>query len=408
MPQKILQILPPHPLRPDYDRSLAPGDVRDDFQRRLEPENFTAAHFTALAARLSEALKHSPDDPMLRYQLAFVTMQNAPNAAGLALADELLAGIQQSGAPHDGDVARLRHLLDGVLSRAGAVRPSDYTVQRVNWSINNRCPMSCRGCYNPFVDDQITYGQATMIVDKLARHGSTDLVIAGGDPLLWKPIFDTVDHAIGAGLKVALDTTGYTLTHEDLERLSRLSTLRLPMDGSTPEVQRAFRRSTDRDLTSRFKRSLQMCDDVGFRRVRVHTVASRQNIDDLEAIAEIVFGYDSVQQWVVFQWWGRRASRKLTEEMTVAAAEIESRLAKIRATYPDKAVIFAEATDREFLNFMIQSNGQVVTFAAGLSEEFIVGNLLTDEMEEIIAHPILDFAAMRRGVPVALQESGTS
>ncbi|MEU9147272.1 radical SAM protein [Streptomyces sp. NPDC048349] len=408
MPEKIPQILPPHPLRPDYDRSLAPGDIRDDFQKRLEPQNFNVAYLSRLAARMSEALKHSPDDPSLRYQLAFVTMQNAPTTSGLALADELLAGIRRRSGTDAAAVARLRQLLDGMLSRASSARPSDYTVQRVNWSINNRCPMACRGCYNPFVDDQITLGQATMIVDKLARHGTTDLVIAGGDPLLWEPIFDTVDYAIGTGLQVALDTTGYTLTHEKLERLTRLSTLRLPMDGSTHEVQRAFRRSADRDLTSRFKKSLQMCDDVGFRRVRVHTVASRQNVNDLEAIAEIIFGYESVQQWVVFQWWGRRASRALSDEMTVAAEEIESRMARIRAAHPDKEVIFAEATDREFLNFMIQSNGQVVTFAAGLAEEFIVGNLLHDEMGEIIAHPILDFAAMRRGVPVALQEAGAS
>ncbi|GLV87975.1 hypothetical protein Slala03_76640 [Streptomyces lavendulae subsp. lavendulae] len=408
MTRSTIRILPPHPLRPDYDRSLTKGGVHDDFQMRLEPQNFTTSYFTGLAARLAEALSHSPDDPSLRYKLAFVTMQNTPDAAALALADELLDSIEWSETPQHADAARLRHLLDGVLKRSAAPRSAGYTVQRVNWSINNRCPMSCRGCYNPFVDEQITFEQAKLIVDKLARHGSTDLVIAGGDPLLWEPIFDTVDHASAAGLNVALDTTGYTLTRENLDRLSPLSTLRLPLDGSTPEIQRAFRRSPDNDLISRFKQSLQMCDEAGFRRVRVHTVASLQNIDDLDAIAEIIFGYESVQQWVVFQWWGRRASRKLIQEMSVTAQEITDRLDKIREAHPGKTVIFAEATDREFLNFMIQSNGQVVTFAAGLSEEFIVGNLLTDEMGEIISHPILDHAAMRRGVPVSLQAADTS
>ncbi|MER6379879.1 radical SAM protein [Streptomyces sp. NPDC001127] len=400
---KKVSILPPHPLRPDYNRHFQRGNVHDLFQRRLEPQNYTREFFGDLAERLREELSRDPRNDALRYELAFVILQNRANMAAVSEAQSLLSKITTESVRRAADVIRLRELVAGILKRRQEVTRQKYSVPRVNWSINNRCPMSCRGCYNPFAETQIDFDQAQMIVDKLARHGTSELVISGGDPLLWDPIYDTVDYARSVGLHVAVDTTGYTMTANSVARLREsVSSLRLPLDGSTAEVQRAFRRSSDPDLVGRLQKSLFLCDELDFHRVRVHTVASKQNLDDLPNVADAVFEHACVQQWVVFQWWGRRATRALTEEMLTSADAIENRLDRIRQSHPSREIIFAEASDREFLNFMIQSSGQVVTFASGLAEEFIVGNLLDDEMDEILASPILDFEAMGRGVSVRL------
>ncbi|UQW99108.1 radical SAM protein [Streptomyces sp. RerS4] len=389
-----LELMPPHPLRPGYDRTTERGSLPDLFQRRLEPANFNTAYFTALAQRLQDAANRAPDDENLRYMLAFVLLQNNADLATVTRAAALLDATTIPGG------RRLLELIAGITARASTRPSAGRTVTRVNWSINNKCPMSCTGCYNPFVTDQITYEQALTIVDKLADHGTTDLVLAGGDPLLWPPIFDIVDHATTAGIRVALDTTGYTLTPDKLQRLALLSSLRLPLDGTTPAVQRAFRHSRDRDLPTRFRQSLQMCDDAGFHKVRVHTVASQANITDLAAIADTVLSHPSVRQWVIFQWWGRRAPKALTQTMAIDTDAIKDELSQIRDRHPDREIILAETSHREFLNWMIQSSGQVVTFGSGPEEEFLIGNLLTDEVHDIAAHPILDFDAMSRGVPV--------
>ncbi|MFD9053334.1 hypothetical protein [Streptomyces zaomyceticus] len=49
---------------------------------------------------------------------------------------------------------------------------------------------------------------------------------------------------------------------------------------------------------------------------------------------------------------------------------------------------------------MVLSSGQVVTFGSGPAEEFIIGDLLLDDVETIASHPILDHQVMDRGVPV--------
>ncbi|MFE9606861.1 radical SAM protein [Streptomyces hokutonensis] len=411
MPTHHFEVLPPHPLRPDYDRSLDHDDVHDMFQRRLEPANYTTGYFSNLITRLRQELEQDAGNEQLAYKLAFSLLQNRADAEAVYQASQLLDLVRTEPIARPGDVAHLRDLVAAIIGRIEARTEtsepdSHYVARRVNWSINNRCPMVCRGCYNPFTEDQIGLRDAMIIVDKLVAHGTTDLVLSGGDPLLYPPIFDVVEYAHDAGLKVALDTTGYTLTAEKIARLSTsLASIRLPLDGSTPEFQRAFRRSQDRDLVARFRRSLQLCDDAGFHAVRVHTVVSRPTVQDLDAIAEIIFGYECVRQWLLFQWWGRRASKRLTEELAVDLADVEEAAERLTVNYPDKEIYCASTDVRELVNFFIQSNGQVITMASGYMEEFIVGDMLLDSMTEITANPILDFSAIQRGLPVTIKGS---
>ncbi|MGW1178680.1 radical SAM protein [Kitasatospora sp. NPDC002543] len=388
-----VEILPPHPLRAGYDRALERGSIADRFQRRLEPANFTPGYLGALTEDVERALERDRADEAMRWRLAFLLLQNNATAAAVDRAAELLTGATLPPA------VRLAHLVAGIRERADRPR-AGRRVRRVNWSINNRCPMSCQGCYNPFAAEQIDLSQAELIIGKLAAHGTTDLVLAGGDPLLWPPIFDVVDRAVAAGLKVGLDTTGYTLTAGKLDRLRGLSSLRLPLDAVTADVQRAFRRSPDAKLLDALLESLALCDAEGFDRVRVHTVASAENLHQLPELAAEVMSHPSVAQWVVFQWWGRRASPAVVRRLGVAVEEVRAVLEGIRREYPGREIHLAESSERELLNWMIQSSGQVVTFGSGAEEEFILGNLLTDEVEEILTRPILDFEAMSRGIPV--------
>lgn len=110
--------------------------------------------------------------------------------------------------------------------------------------------------------------------------------------------------------------------------------------------------------------------------------------------------HPSVAQWVIFQWWGRRASPATVRRLGVAVEDVRAVVDGIRRDHPGREIHLAESSERELLNWMIQSSGQVVTFGSGAEEEFILGNLLTDEVEEILTHPILDFEAMSRGIPV--------
>jgi MoaA/NifB/PqqE/SkfB family radical SAM enzyme len=389
-------IRPPHQARADYV-PFGPDSVHDRFQRRLEPENYTAAYFGSLRAELESALRSAPGDDRIAYELAFTLLQDTAGAADVARARELLAGVSVTTIDRPDDVAKLSHLAAGVGLPAPAA-DTDFVVERVNWSVNNHCPMVCRGCYNPFTARHLNYDEAVTIVDRLAAHGVRYLVISGGDPLLWEHLFGVVEYASSRHIDVAVDTTGYTLDEATLSRLGRhISSLRLPIDGSTNEIQRSFRRSGDPDLVGRLQHSLTLCDTAGFDRVRVHTVVSRQNLADLPALADAVLAHPSVAEWVLFQWWGRRAPQHITDEMLVGADAIDAVVERLHDRHPDRKIFFASAQQRELVNFFIQGTGQVVTFATGFGEEFIIGNLLVESMDDIVARPMLAKNALIRG-----------
>ncbi|MFK0111580.1 radical SAM protein [Streptomyces sp. NPDC091217] len=392
-------IRPPHQLRADYVSHLQRGGVLDRFQRRLEPENYTIDYFDALRRDLEAALVSAPSTYIeeTKFALAFTMLQNRASVGDVERAQQLLSEVSRTSFYRDGDVHQLNRLADAVRLRADDGRLG-FVVERVNWSVNNYCPMVCRGCYNPFTGKQLSLDEAVAITDKLAEHGTRYLVLSGGDPLLWEHVFDLVEHAVSRNIDVALDTTGYTLDEAKLRRLQgKISSLRLPIDGSTNEIQRAFRRSRDSNLVDRFRHSLRLCSNADFCDVRVHTVVSKKNIDDLFALADLVLSERSVAEWVLFQWWGRRAPQHITEEMLIDADAIAKVVEELKRRHPDKKVFFASAEERELVNFFIQSNGQVVTFASGYSEEFIIGDLVNEDIHTVVARPLLTKDSLIQG-----------
>lgn len=392
----------PHQLRRDYARydqlDLA-GRAHDLFQRRMEPTNFQPTYFRALAGELTELLGSTDTaDDQTRFELAFVLLQNMPDRYAVMRAAGLLAEVDRASVHDEGDVDRLRWLAARLLDKLDHAAPTDgvgFVVRKLNWSVNNECPMVCRGCNNPFVSRQLDRAEALTVVDRIVRHGTTHVTLSGGDPLLWEHLMTVIDALHGSGIKIALDTTGYTLDRRVMDRIAgKVALLRLPLDGSTQEIERFFRRSPDRNLQAKLVNSLDLCDEYGFDRVVVHTAVSRGNIDDLANLAEIVAEHPCVHEWVLLQWWARRAPRKLVEEMYVDNDLIEQRVARIRAEHPTLPLFYGSSRNRTMINFFIRCDGWVVTFAEGYCEEFIVGNMLDNEISDIVAAGAVDLTAV--------------
>lgn len=392
----------PYQLRRDYqkyDLSTASGLAHDMFQRRMEPARFNPENLRRVQVTLENALNKNTTDQLL-FELAFVLVQNKASQESISRAKHVLAQIDSDSIHDDHDVARLRAITAAMSLRAGQERPTAaQLVDKVNWALTNDCPMVCRGCYHAFVSGRMTLEQAHRVVDKIAAHGTRNLVLSGGDPLLSPHLFQLLDHLKNFDIKIALDTTGATLDRASLSRLaSQVTLLRLPLDGVDSESQDFFRKAPGHNLFPRLVDNLALCDELGFDRVVVHTVVSQGNIGQLDRIAEIVGGFRCVTEWVLFQWWPRRAPRSLISEMFVERSDIDGVVDRLKRQHGHKPIHFAPARDRALVNFFIQSDGQVATFASGYCEDFIVGNILHDSMESLAAMPAVDHVAMRRGV----------
>jgi Radical SAM superfamily/4Fe-4S single cluster domain len=381
-----------------YDVHTAAGRAHDLFQRRLEVTRFDAGYFSQLEAALEQAAALNPADPDLAYELAFVLVQYRPTVARLARARGLLATLSADTPPPDARVARLLELV-AMMEDNARRNAACFRLGRVNWAINNVCPMVCKGCYNPFTSRQLSLAQALEVVDKLASHGTTALMLSGGDPLLWEPIHTFLAAARVRGLELGLDTTGYGLS-EDVARGLRatVSSLGLPLDGSTNQIQRAFRRSVDPDLVGALEDALTTCDRVRFPHVRLHTVVNAHNIDDVAEIARIARRHPCVRQWALFQWWDRRASRRMSATMSVDDDALAAVVARATEAAPGIEVLGYPAKRREMTNLFVQSSGQVLTFGSGPAEEFIIGNILDDDVDALLSSPAVNQSALIRNL----------
>lgn len=375
-----------------YERDTDVGLAHDLFQRRLEADNLDAVYFDRLQALLETELRRDPRDRQVIYELAFTILQNRADDSSVARARLLLEGLGPANA--DASVARLMFIVRTMEDNI-ANRRVGYRVGRVNWSINNLCPMICKGCYNPFSSGQLSFDETKRVLQRLSNHGIRSMIVSGGDPLLWEHLEAFLADVQRLGIDVGLDTTGYGLTEARAERLrSLVMSIGLPLDGATEDVQRSFRRSTDPALQSKLVESLAICDRLAFPHVRVHTTVTRENVADLPAIAEHINRYACIKQWSLYQWWGRRASTRMIQRMAVANDVYSAAIDEV-VGLTTAEVLAHPAQRREMTNLMIQSSGQVVTFGAGQCEEFIVGNLLRDELDDILCMPAVSQAALK-------------
>jgi len=382
----------------------ASGNARVDhahklFRKRGAFNHFSSATLGHLADLLRDALREYPHDAQLLYELAYTLLQNRCNQHDLLEAQRLnnqalvaLRNEPQHEAvtmPNLKDKAlRLRSIIN--MARENVLTTTQPEVpSRVNWAVYNRCPMVCTGCYNTFLPDQLTFEQAQVGLDKLAAARVQELIISGGDPVLWPDLLRFVRHAYIRGLHIGIDTTGFTLTYDLLKQLGAyVSYIGLPVDGSTAAIQNSFRHGS-KHILDKTLQNLAWCTELGIP-VKINTTVNQYNIDNLVEIGLLISQYSCINHWSVFQWSSLRATAALQQKMAVPYEVFENNVAHLQTYFPDIYVRTRTVAAREFTHFFIQNSGQVVTFGSQPQEEFLLGHILTDDVATMINLPIFN------------------
>jgi MoaA/NifB/PqqE/SkfB family radical SAM enzyme len=131
------------------------------------------------------------------------------------------------------------------------------------------------------------------VIDNMVQIGTSGIGFTGGEPLLRDDIFELIEHVKQYGLPITLSTNGLLLNQGELR--SRLVTaaptnINISLDGSSP-----FLHDTLRGATGIFEKTVagarQLARDIkvtgGTTTLTALTVVSSENVDELEAIAEL-------------------------------------------------------------------------------------------------------------------------
>jgi MoaA/NifB/PqqE/SkfB family radical SAM enzyme len=109
-----------------------------------------------------------------------------------------------------------------------------------------RCNLTCLHCYSssgPRVDATTPLKQLTGALDDAAALGYSVLSVSGGEPLLYRPLLELLDHARALGMRTTVTTNGLLLSERRLAELAgRVDVLAISVDGR-PETHDRMRNS---------------------------------------------------------------------------------------------------------------------------------------------------------------------
>lgn len=171
------------------------------------------------------------------------------------------------------------------------------------WEVTRACALACQHCRaaaqpkaHPL---ELSHEEAMQLTDKIAELAPPMLVLTGGDPMMRRDIFDIIQRASAAGLRVALSPAATPrLLNTDFHRLREAGvvSMSLSLDGATQESHDAFRR-----VPHTFERTLkaaQMAREAGIQ-LQINTTVARSTIAQMPAFIELMKQI-SPDVWSVF------------------------------------------------------------------------------------------------------------
>src|SRR4051794_3172269 len=174
---------------------------------------------------------------------------------------------------------------DEVIMRTFEAHPT------VMWELTRACDLHCSNCTigataSPGANELSTY-EAYKTIDQIAALEPREFIITGGDPLERDDVAQVVNYARRRGLDPAfVASPSSQLTGAALERLVRngLTRIIFSIDGPTPEVHQSVRGA---GTFEKVLRAIRIAEVVGLK-IEINTLITRRNVDDLNAIADLI------------------------------------------------------------------------------------------------------------------------
>lgn len=175
----------------------------------------------------------------------------------------------------------------------------------VFWEATKACKLVCKHCRAEAVDKplpgELSGKEAKSFVESLLGFGDPPpvLIVTGGDPLMRSDIYELLEFAAGAGLRVGIaPSVTPLLTSDAIRRLDAagVRSVSISLDGAKPETHDSIR-----GVSGLFRRTVEVLKELaetGFM-VQVNTAVMRSNVEELADVAYLLTDL-GVRVWEVF------------------------------------------------------------------------------------------------------------
>ena len=165
------------------------------------------------------------------------------------------------------------------------------TPRSVDLDITNQCNLRCRYCYHfsgaGDVDQDLPKEEWFRFFEELNCCAVMSVTLAGGEPFFRKDLKDLIESIVANRMRFNILSNGTLITDDMADFLfstGRCDGVQVSIDGSKPEPHDAFRGNGN------FNRAMEgiRCLKKHLVPVQVRVTIHRQNVSDLEAIAELL------------------------------------------------------------------------------------------------------------------------
>lgn len=163
----------------------------------------------------------------------------------------------------------------------------------VGWDVTYRCNARCAYCTNwTTTHPLMPFEQIKTLVSRVARLGTFQMSLSGGEPLTRKDIVDIVKLVKNAGMRCSIVSNG-SLGKEALYRglmEAGLDSLTFSLDGASKESHERFRHGTNFEkLIGSIETCVRLKREHGFHtRVSTNTVLTNANVEEIPKIGALV------------------------------------------------------------------------------------------------------------------------
>lgn len=289
---------------------------------------------------------------------------------------------------------------------------SNYTngsvLPLIDLEISGQCNLRCSTCWGTPHDMKQMYSLSEWfaLLENLRKNYSLKgIALTGGEPLLVSEIDDFIKECkIHLGLNVNLLTNACYLDKHFNQIRPYLTTISIPLDGSTDEINRKIRGIGHYDIALRWL-SLLNKDFLNLP-LKVGTVVSSLNLKDVPNIGDVLIKcgikrrYPKKDVWKLYQAtpFGAEQNNKLWKQLRVSDKDFNCLVRKTKKRYEGE-INLTQLPTKETGGYciIIRPNGNVVTNSKkDGSEHKLFENIFKDIDGAMKA--IASYHVVRRGV----------
>ncbi|MGH9017787.1 MAG: mycofactocin radical SAM maturase [Acidimicrobiales bacterium] len=182
--------------------------------------------------------------------------------------------------------------VDGVPMRQHFATGLDAPIC-LTWELTYACNLACVHCLSSSGrrdPAELSPAEARAVVDELAHMKVFYINIGGGEPMLRPDFFDLIGHAVDQKVGVKFSTNGTRMTAGAARRLAAMDyvDVQISVDGAVAATNDAVRGDGSFAAARAAMDHLAAADFGAF---KISVVVTRQNITQLDALAEMADGY---------------------------------------------------------------------------------------------------------------------